>query len=130
MKSGKLAIWLAVIVLFGCQFWKDKTVPQELLGVWETSAERYKGCSFEFTEKMIIFVNDEKNHTDINHIKSIEKVPKNEKTLYHICYKNEEGLEYKISFFYFKRGNEGVIHYKNQKGVEWTRAGKESDSEG
>ncbi|MBW1911936.1 MAG: hypothetical protein JRI43_01955 [Deltaproteobacteria bacterium] len=125
MKLRRLIVCVIVIALFGCQIWKDKTVPEELLGMWETSSSRYADCFFEFQGELIIF-NNGLSYNAINFIKDIEKLPENGKTLYNIYYEDKEGQEFKLSLFYFHVRNGGVIRFKNQKDIEWTRRRKQA----
>ena len=129
MKLKILAIWIIVIILFGCQNSQDKTVPEELAGVWATMEQRYKGCTFEIKDKLIVF-NNSPDYTVVNDITGIEKFSEEGKTLYHIYYKNIEGLEYKFSLIYCKVRNRGVIRFKNQTDIEWIRREKKSDIQG
>lgn len=119
-KLKKLALCIIVTSFLGCQIWKDKTVPEELVGVWETSAPRYKNCFFELKGEMITF-NKGLDYINVNLITDIEKSPEQEGILYDIHYEDEEGQEYKLSLFYFKTPDGGVIRFKNQKEIKWTR---------
>jgi hypothetical protein len=121
IKFKILTILIIVTALFGCQKWKDKTVPKELLGVWATTEQRYASCTFEVTDKMIIFSNDSLDHTDINHVTGIEKIIEEGQTLYHIDYKDSEGLKYTLSLIYSKARNRGVVRLKNEMQIEWTK---------
>lgn len=121
MKLKIIALCVIATALFGCQVRKDNIVTEELIGVWETSASRYEDCFFEIKDEMIIF-NNGLDYTNINYINDIEIFPGRGKTLYNMYYKDMQGKEYKLSFFYFKEGNGGVIRFKNQKEIEWTRS--------
>jgi len=121
IKFKILAILIMVTALFGCQNWKDKTVPKELLGTWVTMDQRYANCTFEVTDKMIIFNNNSLDYTDINHITGIEKSTEKGQTLYHIDYKDSEGLECRLSLIYSKALNRGVFRFKNETGIQWTK---------
>ena len=129
MKLKIFAIWIIVIVLTGCQIRGDKSVPEELMGVWETSEPRYEGCSFEINDKLIIFKNGP-TYTNVNHITDIDRSAEEKRTLYHINYVDRDGQEYKFSLFYYRTGTGGVIRFKNQKDIEWTRKAGQSPSQG
>jgi len=120
MKLKILILFIIVTAFLGCQILKDKTIPEELIGVWETSEPRYKDCSFELKDETIIF-NNGPDYTNINFITDIEKLPEKDRVLYHIHYEDREGLEYMLSLFYFKASNGGVIRFKNQKEITWTK---------
>ena len=111
---------VVVTALFGCQILADKTVPEELFGVWETSAPRYVNSTFEFKDEMIIFTNG-MAYINVNFITDIKQSPDKDKTLFDIYFENKEGLEYQRSFYYFKGQNGGMIRFKNQMDVEWTK---------
>ena len=120
MKLTKPVVTVIVIALFGCQVRQDKTIPEELMGKWETSAPRYEDCSFELKDELIIF-NKGINFVNLNHIKRIERFPDKQRVSYNIIYEDKQGQEYKLALFYFKTPNGGVIRFKNQKEIEWTK---------
>jgi len=121
IKFKILTILIIVTALFGCQKWKDKTVPKELFGVWVTMEQRYASCTFEVTDKMIIFSNDNLDYTAVNSITGIEKITEEGQTLYQIEYRDSEGLEYRLSLIYSKALNRDVVRFKNEMGIEWTK---------
>jgi len=107
-------------LLWGCSLWTDRTPPDELIGVWQTDAARYKDCPTEITPTRIIF------HTvtgaiDINTIQEIEKTTEKGKTLYRIHYENAEGLVYRLSFYFLQSPEGSVIQYKNQPQLIWKK---------
>ncbi len=121
---------LILIVLFsGCQSWKEDSFPHEIVGVWETEETRYDGCFFEIIDNKIIFSNSNEDYTDINTITGIQKTVEQDKTLYLIEFENNEGLEFKCSLFYMKRGSRDWIQFKNQEKVQWVRSKDTLDSE-
>lgn len=111
-----------IAALFGCQIFKNWEVPEELLGVWETSSPRYEYCSLEFDGKMVIFQNG-LTHFDINHITNVKKSTEDEKTLYNIYYKDNQGEEYKLSLYYLETPDRCVIRFKNQEEIAWRKRG-------
>ena len=115
-----LMLVLGFAVLFGCQMSRDTTVPDELIGEWVTTEPRYQDCSFEIQKETIIF-NKGTAHTDMNSIEEITKIPEKEKTLYHIYYEDKQGQEYKLSLFFFKTHDGGIICFKNQQNIIWSR---------
>jgi hypothetical protein len=125
IKFKILTILIIVTALFGCQKLKDKTVPKELLGVWVSTEQRYAGCSFEVTNNMIIFNNNNLSYSSINHVTGIEKAIEEGQTIYLVDYKDSEGLECRISLFYSRGRNRDMVRFKNEMGVVWTK--KEAD---
>ena len=109
-----------LVLLFGCQIRQDNAVTEELTGEWVTNEPRYHDCSFEIQKEIIIF-NNGINHTDMNWIDRIEKIDGKEKTLYHIYYKDKQDQEYKLSLFFFKTRDGGIIRFKNQQNFKWSR---------
>jgi len=117
-------VWIIIIclmVLFLCQCGKKTTVPDHLIGVWETTAPDYADRPFEIKTGEIIFGTGEENFDTypITKIK-IEKDLKEQKNLYVICYKNSARQEYKFSFYY-DPANKGTIRFKNHRQMVWTK---------
>jgi hypothetical protein len=122
MKVEKVYIIIVyLMVLAACQGGGKAAVPDELIGVWETTAPTYADRFFEITAGEVMFgTGEEKFDTyPINKIK-IEKDFKEQKAYYIIYYKNVEGQEYKFSFYY-DPANQGTIRFKNQKEMVWTK---------
>ncbi len=116
-------VWIILIclmMLFLCQCGRTK-IPEELIGVWETTAPDYADHPFEITTREVIFGTGEGTFDayPIARIK-IEEDVKEQKTLYIICYKNTARQEYKFSFYYDST-NRGAIRFKNQKEMVWTK---------
>ena len=122
MKSECILLVLAIFVsFFGCQSKGPATVPDELLGVWETSAPKYENCFFRLTKDTLTFANIDLDNIDVNSISKIEKIHREKGILYTIHYENREGQEYKFLFYYDPfRG--GAIRFKNQEQIEWRKA--------
>jgi hypothetical protein len=117
-------VWIIIIylmVLVACQGGGRAAVPDDLLGVWETTTPDYADHPFEIKTDEVIFGTGEGSFDTypITKIK-IEKDPVEQKTLYIICYKNTAGQEYKFSFYY-DPANQGTIRFKNQKEMVWTK---------
>ena len=116
---------LAMVFLIpGCQP-GEKTMPQELIGIWMTSAPKYKECFLELSQEMIVFGSGHYfEHMDINYFVSVEKIQKKTHILYTIHYENIEGQKSKLPVYYVPlRG--GSIRFKNQKKIEWRKINKE-----
>ena len=120
MKPIPVLLAFAILTTFiGCSPEKDTTVPDEFLGVWKTSAQKYADRYFEITKDVIIFDIGE-GHVDSSPISSIETVSQGRHTLYTISYHNQEGQEYLFSFYY-DSAQDGVIVFKNQEDIRWTK---------
>ena len=122
MKSSRILIAFAIVTaFFGCQFGRNRTVPDELLGVWKTSAPKYADRFFELKKDAVIFATGEGN-VSVHAIVKIEQVREDKQILYTFYYTNQAGKEYKWSF-YQDSANGGAIRFKNQKQIEWTKGG-------
>lgn len=123
-------ILLAILIFtpfFGCQSDELKALPDELVGVWRTSAEKYDNVYLELTKDLIVFANEDfLEKIDNNFISKIEQIQvrkenqKKKDILYIIHYENDEGLKYQISFYY-DPSEGGVIRLKNQEKIEWRK---------
>ncbi len=111
-------LWVFLPIFLGCVPEKDITLPDELVGLWQTSTPTYADRYFEFTKKMLIFKVGEEE-IGVHQIKDFEKFSKSNDTGYTITYLSLGG-KYKFSFSY-DPANDGVITIANQKGVQWTR---------
>jgi hypothetical protein len=117
---------LVVFILFmipflGFQCGKSLTVPDHLIGVWETTDTSYADKPFEIRREEVIFHTGGDNF-DTYPIKKIEveSAPQKPGNLYIIHYKILEGKVYKFSFYYNQTGK-GEIIYKNQPEIVWTK---------
>jgi hypothetical protein len=91
-------IWIIIVclmVLFACQQGRKVVVPEDLIGVWETTSPSYADRPFEITARELSFgIGEGKFNTyPITKVK-IEKDLKEQMPLYIICYKNESKQEY------------------------------------
>jgi|PlaIllAssembly_1097288.scaffolds.fasta_scaffold152387_1 hypothetical protein len=118
-RVGMIIICLMALSAFQCG--GKGTVPEDLIGVWETTSPDYEDRFFEITSGEVIFATGE-NTSDTYPITKIrmEKDPAGQKTLYTISHKNVEGKEYKFSFYY-DPANQGTIRFKNQQEMVWTK---------
>jgi hypothetical protein len=123
-------VWMIISCLMALSAFQcgRGTVPEDLIGVWETTSPAYADRFFEIKAKEIIFgTGGEKFDTyPITKIR-IEKDRQEQKTLYLICYKNMDGKVYKF-FFYYDPANQGTIRFKNQKEMVWTKKSLSSAS--
>ena len=120
-----LAIFVLVVFL-GCP-WKDKTVPDHLLGTWRTSDPKYADRFFQIEPDHIIFGTGAKKSSthpiagiSTHEIARIKENLEGPYIFYSIYYLNEEGQEYQFSFFYNPESN-GPIRFKNQIEIAWTK---------
>ncbi len=120
---------ICLTVLSACQPAGKMAVPEELIGVWETTAPTYADRFFEIKTDEVIFSTGEETFDTypISKMK-IDKDRKEQKPLYVICYKNTARQEYKFSFYY-NPANQGTIRFKNQREMVWTRKPLSSASE-
>lgn len=119
------AIVLALALLattLGCQSAKDNTVPNALVGVWKTSAQKYADRFFEITADKVIFAIGG-GKTDSHPIAEIETLREEARILYIITYLSAEANKYKFSFYY-DPANGGVIRFKNQQHIAWAKGGR------
>jgi hypothetical protein len=122
MKAKKVWIILSCLVaLAAFQCGGKGTVPENLIGVWETTFPNYADRFFEIRSNEILFGTGEGKFDTypITKIK-MEKDREGQKNLYLICYKNIEGKMYKF-FFYYDPANQGTIRFKNQREMVWTK---------
>jgi hypothetical protein len=123
MGAKSAVIGLCMVFLFGCQLWEDRTLPPELMGIWQTSAPRYEGASFEFKGEWLIFTNEKQDYSSVNRIKSIDATLGEDRTSYEIIYESKDGLEYQFDFYYVKTRKGGVIQFTTQDSVVWVKQG-------
>ena len=109
-----------MIPFFGFQC-GNLTVPEHLIGVWNTTDERYADRPFEIGREEVIFHTGGGN-SDTYRIKKIEveTSPQNGGNLYIIHYEILGGKVRKFSFYYNQTGK-GEIVYKNQPEMVWTK---------
>lgn len=120
MKIRTALVILSFTMFFGCHS-GESSLPEELIGVWKTSAPKYRHSYIEFMSRIVIFGNTEKNHTLIYHINKVEKVNEEESILYTITSNSKEEEEYMFSFHHHP-GNDAVIRLKNQNQIEWKKS--------
>lgn len=88
--------------------------------MWETDAPKYAGAFLELRPDRIIFGAAE-GGTTVHNIKRIKKTRENHAILYTISHADPGAPEYTLSFYY-DPVNQGTLIFKNQPGIEWTRA--------
>jgi hypothetical protein len=119
------ASWLLVAVglglLAGCGPESTRTVPDELLGRWTTKADKYADTFFELQRDTLI-LGLAGGRTEIRPVTKVERVVQDGETLFTVFYvdpSDPKRTEFKLAFF-FERGP-GVVRWKNQKEIAWTR---------
>jgi hypothetical protein len=130
MRIAGICLTVAILVsLFGCLSGGPDGVPTELIGVWKTSAPKYKGCSIELTRDYIIFTNSHLGvHVDTNFVLKIKRVAERGHFLCTVRYENIREQKYNFSFYY-DPAKGGVIRLKNQMDVEWKKVRPIADLE-
>ncbi len=115
-----ISVFILIIVSIFIFYPKeDDGFPDSLIGRWTTSEPRYKDRFFELSKVTFTYGLGE-DKIDVHFISSIEKSVQDNNTLYTINYHNIDGIEYTRSFYYYP-ANGGVIKFKNQKGIKWTK---------
>jgi hypothetical protein len=127
-KAAVAASWLAVAVclglLGGCGPESTRTVPDELLGRWTTQAAKYADTFFELQRDTLI-LGLAGGQTEVRAIARVEKVLQDSRPLFTVYYvdpSDPRRAEAKLAFF-FEAGGGGVIRWKNQQEIVWTRRG-------
>ena len=99
---------------------RETVVPIDIfLGVWKTSAPKYKDRFFKITASTITFGTGNGNSKKFI-VDRVIKTVEEKKTVHTISYRDVEGTDFKLAFFYTTK-NKGVIRFKNQQDIEWTR---------
>ena len=105
--------------LAGCQAQKENPVPDHLLGVWTTSAPRYADRYIEIRHDMIIFGTGGDTF-ELHVLAELKEAREGEAMLYTITHLNHFGQPYSLSFYY-KPSGDGIIRFKNQREIVWTK---------
>lgn len=117
-------IFTSIVVLtsisgFLCFPKKHTRFPEGLIGTWTTSKQKYRDRFFELTQITVTYGIGKKK-TKVYFISSAEKDVQDNNVLYTINYYNTHGILYTRSFYYDAR-NGGMIKFKNQKNILWTK---------
>ena len=113
-----LFVALAVFApLFGCQP-RNTSVPNHLIGLWKTSDWEYADRSFEITKDSVIIRAGQKTLSNRS-ISNIETTG-GKNINFNIFLLNQEGGEFKFSFYYDPKNN-GEIRLKNPVKIAWTK---------
>lgn len=103
----------------GCQP-RNTSVPIELIGVWETADCRYADRFFEITRSSIALGTGD-GSVETYPIIAVDRVGDRDPVLHTISYRDRDGQEFRLSF-YFEPRDPGVIRFKHQKDIPWTKA--------
>jgi hypothetical protein len=120
-------ILAAIVILLigsGCESGKTTNIPDSLVGVWETSAIKYKDRYLEFKKDVVIFGTGDGDQT-IQFIRKVKAERQDQKDLYTVTYLDEDGGEISFSFFYDPAVD--VIALKNQEDIEWKKNSGKTD---
>ena len=120
MHNVRCFVCLFFFIVTACTSGGDGTFHEGMFGVWETEELRYQNCYMEIQEEKIIFYNSEQG-VDLYRISGIEPIPKDNRTLYHIRYKDNEGLEYLLSLFFIHTAKGDYIQFQNQMEFQWSK---------
>jgi hypothetical protein len=122
VKSKSTFIAFAILILlFGAQCQKEFTVPEKLVGVWVTDDPKYVDHPFEIKKETLIFEQGLGYlDFDVFPIVDLEKKDANGSTLYVIHYVLPAGKKFEFSFYYTPTEG-GVIRFKNQPEMKWTK---------
>jgi hypothetical protein len=94
-----------------------KTMPAELLGVWNTTDARYADRAFEIKTDSLIFHTGDGSFTQ-HSIKRVNVVREDSVPLYTVDYLIGDDL-YTFSFYYDRTPD--TIRFQNQSEMKWTR---------
>ncbi len=114
-----LTALVMVAGLFGCQTKKHMTVPEELVGVWKTSAPQYADRFFELRE-VVIVIDTGQGTISVNFVQEVAEVRAGDQILYTIYYAGQEGTKSEWSFYY-DPSHGRAIRFKNQMQIAWTK---------
>ena len=120
MRTWYIWIICAVIVsTAGCGERRIKTTPEELIGVWKTSATTYADRFMEFRPEQIVLGTG--GQTSVTYeLRGLVRKVEADHTDYTVYYENEDGQEYWWEMSFYPREG-GIIRFKNQP-LTWKRA--------
>ena len=112
-------VGVVVASLAGCQSEALDFVPEPLVGVWETTAEKYSDRIFELRTDQIIFGTGGDSVAE-HMVLSVEETQEGGSALYTVHYLGDDGDAYTFAFYYDPTRD--IIQFKNQARIEWTRS--------
>jgi len=111
-------VWTLAFLASGCA--EEFSMPEELIGTYRTSEQRYAGRSLELTSLEVVFGLGEAG-TSRHVIKSLSREEDRGRTLYTLAYAGHGGADRMI--FYHDDARHGEIVLQNLPTVVWTRQG-------
>jgi len=115
--AGFLAVLALCTLMLGCGTKQYSTLPDELVGVWNTAAPKYADRYFVLKKDLII-IGTGGGTTSRHIIEHVEKTREGGQTFYTIFYM-EDGTRYQWSFYY--NPAQGAIQFKHQTPIIWTK---------
>jgi hypothetical protein len=107
-----------------CESGQTTNIPDNLVGVWETSAMKYKDRFLEIKKDVVIFGTGDGNQS-IQPIRKVKAERQDQQDLYTVSYLDDDGGENSFSFFYDPAGD--AIRLKNQEDIEWKKNSGSTD---
>ena len=112
-----LALLFSIVALAGCAN-RETTIPEELVGVWRTSARKYEDRFMEFTPTEVRFGMGE-TLISAHPVLHVEKNGPETRERYIISYADEEGQPYTLSLYYDLRRE--TVRLENRPRIAWSR---------
>jgi hypothetical protein len=115
----------ALLAVLALLYWnyKDRNIPEDLIGEWNTTDPNYSDRYFSIGPTTISFTTGN-GTVSTGVITEIKTVREGSSTLYTIGY-NSDGTPNALSFYYKTEKVTGsVIRFKNQKMTIWTKIDK------
>ncbi len=114
-----IAAIFASLLVIQCD--EPDPLPDALVGRWVTEEPKYADRFFELTKNVVVFGKGYE-YLDIRRIRRVVESQTSGGALYSITYANDKGKEYRFSFYYEPKDG-GVIRFKNQMQIKWTKGG-------
>ncbi len=120
--------WILLATLVGAAFIalypaQGQPVPDDLVGVWVTTAPKYEGRFFEISKASIIFGSNEYTVNSYV-ITKLDAVFEEEDILFTVHFHDPDGgPEEKKSFYCNLAADIPTIRFKNQEDIAWTQQG-------
>jgi hypothetical protein len=114
-----IPVLIVAVAIYVLQSKGNRDIPTHLIGKWTTPASGYQDRFFKITRETFTYgLGGDKE--DVYFISSIKESLEENNILFTISYKNTDGLEFTRSFYYHPE-NEGVIQFKHQEHIKWTK---------
>ena len=116
MKSRRICIvFFLAALLCSCQ---EASLPDELFGVWKTSAPKYADRYLEFTGDHEFILGVGEGRVLVHPITGVEK-EQERGDLYTVFYVGDEGQDLSFAFYYDP--GRGTIQWQNQRHIDWKK---------